>query len=138
MYVKQLAWLQTTPEKAKQPRSKTNVMTLPPISGGAHLVETLFEIGPTQIVGMGNMAPISELEIFAWQYNRGLTLDGWETGIVKRLSAEYASEAHRARKADCPAPYTPTRTSFTQAHRERISKAMADWADKLNGKRASQ
>lgn len=84
------------------------------------------------------MAAISELEIFAWQYNRDLTLSGWEVTIIKRLSSEYASEAHRARKQDCPAPYAPVKATFTQEHRERISKAMSDWADKLNGKRASQ
>lgn len=87
---------------------------------------------------MGGMAPISEFEMFAWQYNRDLTLSGWEATVIKRLSAEYASEAHRAQKRDCPAPYTPVKATFTQEHRERISKAMSDWADRLNGKRASQ
>ena len=117
---------------------KTSVTTLPPVSGGAHLIEALFEVGPTQVVGMGSMAPISELELFAWQYNRGIEFQGWEADIIKRLSAEYAGEAHRARKPDCPPPYAPTKQTITQQQRERISAAMADWANKVNGKRAGQ
>lgn len=135
LYVKQLAWLQATPDKAKQPRMKTTAAVMPPIEAGAYLVNILFEAGPAKPTGMGGLVSIDEIDLVAWQQNRDLRLTAWETKTIRQLSHIYASTAVEARDPKAGAPYIPTPTTMSDAQRQRISRAMSDWADKLNGKR---
>lgn len=111
---------------------------LPPITAGGYLIELLFEIGPAQPLAMSSPVAISELEIAAWQNNRGISLSAWEAGTIRRLSQDYASALAKAGQASCPPFYmSPERLSADR--RDKISKAMSSWADKLNdGKRALQ
>ena len=138
VYVKQLAWLNTIPEKEKRPRRDTVGGDLPPITAGGYLVELLFEIGPAQPLAMSSPVAISELEIAAWQTNRGSSLSAWEAGTIRRLSQDYASALAKAGQTSCPPFYmSPERLSADR--RDKISKAMSSWADKVNdGKRALQ
>lgn len=138
VYVKQLAWLNTIPEKEKRPRRDTVGGDLPPITAGGYLVELLYEIGPAQPLAMSSPVAISELEIAAWQNNRGISLSAWEAGTIRRLSQDYASALAKAGQASCPPFYmSPERLSADR--RDKISKAMSSWADKVNdGKRALQ
>ena len=55
-----MAWLHTVPEKAKQPRYKTRVVSMPPLDGGMHLINIMLEIGPTKVAGMGGVVGIDD------------------------------------------------------------------------------
>lgn len=68
------------------------------------MVGYLFDIGPTTPNGVGD-APISHLEIAAWQQNTGYVLDSWQATTLHRLSLAYLSEAQRATKLDAEAPW---------------------------------
>lgn len=137
LYVRQAAWLNTVPEKAKQPRYKTSATPMPPLKGGAYLASILFEIGPALPSGMGGLVSISELDIAAWQSNRDLRLTAWEARTIKRLSQAYASEAASASDPKALAPYVPPKELIPREQRERIAKAMGDWADKFNATKRS-
>jgi len=68
------------------------------------MVGYLFEIGPTIPNGMGD-APVSHLEISAWQQNTGFVLDSWQATTLHKLSLAYLSESQRATKPDAEAPW---------------------------------
>ncbi len=69
-----------------------------------YLLEHLFDIGPVQNTGMG-LAPISHMELRAWQDNTGICLQSWEAEFLRRLSSEYVRAATDAKRPDCPAPW---------------------------------
>lgn len=111
---------------------------LPPIEAGGYLIELLFEIGPAQPMPMGSPVAISELEIAAWQANRGIRLTAWEAAVIRRLSHDYANALAKASQASCP-PFYMSPERLSAERRDKIGKAMSDWADKLNNqKRALQ
>jgi len=78
-------------------------LAMPPCDAG-HMIDYLFEIGPTQVAGMGE-APISHAEIEAWQRNTGIELNSWEARTLRKLSAEYLTESMNATQPQCPAPW---------------------------------
>lgn len=132
-----MAWLHTVPEKAKQPRYKTRVVSMPPLDGGGYLVNLMLEIGPTKIAGMGSAIGLEEIDIAAWQSNSGIQLSPWESQTIRRLSQVYAGAAMDSREASSLAPYTPPKESIRDDHRQRISDAMNNWADKINATKSS-
>lgn len=69
-----------------------------------YLIGHLFDIGPVQNTGMG-LAPISHLELRAWQDNTGICLESWEAVFLRRLSSEYVRAAAEAKEPNCPAPW---------------------------------
>ena len=138
LYVKQLAWLSTIPEKEKRPRRDTVGGDLPPITAGGYLIDLLFDIGPAQPLAMSSPVAISELEIAAWQNNRCISLTAWEAATIRRLSHDYASALSQSSQVSCP-PFYMSPERMTEDRRAKISKAMSSWADKVNdGKRALQ
>ena len=56
--------------------------------------------------GMGD-GPIVFTELHAWQQLSGIDLSAWEARTLRAMSRAYASEAHRATKADCLPPWSP-------------------------------
>lgn len=121
LFVRHVAWLNTTPERAKHDKSEAPRLTrletmrrefkdddyhpeMPPLDGAAFLLSYLFELGPTQAAGMG-AAPISHQEIAAWQELTGIVLQPWQARFLRRLSGEYVAESHKAEKRECPAPW---------------------------------
>jgi len=119
LYVRQSAWLNTAPERAKNDKSEAPRLTrleqqrkarkdddyqpeMPPVDA-EYLLGYLWEIGPTMAAG-GYPGPITHEEICAWQELTGIELHPWEARFIRRLSGEYLAESHRAEKADCPAP----------------------------------
>ncbi len=76
---------------------------MPPVEV-TYLLEIFFDIGPTMAAGMG-AGPITHEEIRAWQSNTGVELQPWQVRTLRRMSFDYLSEAYRAEKADCPAPW---------------------------------
>ena len=98
---------------AKPPETVTRIETLkahkvdpemPPLHGGAYLVQYLWEVGPVFHTGAGP-APLPHTEILAWQRTSGLNLQPWETAALRRLSMDYLSESQLASKPDRQAPF---------------------------------
>lgn len=69
-----------------------------------HLIEFFFRVGPTLPGGMGP-APLSHLELRAWQENVGVELTPWEVEALWRLSREYIAEYQDAESPDRPPPW---------------------------------
>lgn len=86
---------------------------LPP-NPAPHIIHRLTEIGLTEANGMG-ASPLSWREIEAWQRSTNVCLDPWEARLIRQLSREYLSEAHRAESENCPPPW---RTEVTQRELE--------------------
>lgn len=130
--MKQSAWLNTVPEKAKRPRRETRPNApMPPLGAEAYLIEILFEIGPTKPAGMGGQIGIDETDLVAWQQNQRANLKPWECRTIRLLSREYAGMLFEASKPDCPQPFV-AKLKLSDEQRAKISEAMGSWADKLN------
>lgn len=134
LYVQQSAWLNTIPEKHKQPRRVMRGEQLPPLAFGAHLIEILFEIGPIKPAGMGGAVGIDEADLHAWQCNQGVDLSAWEARTLRKLSREYAHMLSQASEPNCPAPYVSDEY-INAEKRKQIADAMNNWADNLNKQR---
>lgn len=130
-FVKHAAWLNTIPSKAKHPRRETKSDAMPHIEAGAHLLEILFEVGPAKSSGMGSQIGIDEIDLVAWQYNQGISLTPWEAKAIRTLSKEYAYMLGQASDAHCPPPWVDPHV-MTYAQQQKISEAMAAWADNIN------
>lgn len=115
MYVRQAAWLAAIPvveakSKVRQisrlERHKNDGVppSYPPIDAGEHLIEYLFEIGPTLPGAMGEV-PITHVELRAWQENVGIDLQSWEAKLLHRLSSEYLGQLHKATDPACKPPF---------------------------------
>lgn len=66
-----------------------------------HLIEHLYEIGPTS-----GEYPITHGEIQAWMNNTGHVLSPWEAKTLRRLSVDYINQSAISAKHDTPAPWT--------------------------------
>ena len=104
---------------------------MPPIEAGAHLLEILFEVGPTKTSGMGGQVGIDEIDLVAWQYNQSIDLTPWEAKAVRILSKEYAYMLGQASEVSCPPPWVDP-SIMTDQRRQKIADAMSSWADKMN------
>lgn len=106
---------------------------MPPVLGGAYLIEILYEVGPAKPIGMGGNVAIDEIDLAAWMSNQCVTLTPWEAKTIRRLSQEYAAMLSVASEPDTPAPWIDPEI-MTAERREKISKAMSDWANRINTK----
>lgn len=75
-----------------------------PDCAALHIIEYLFEVGPTLASGMGNM-PLTHCEINAWQNNKGILLNAWEAKMLRTLSIEYIHQTMLSKDIACKAPY---------------------------------
>lgn len=89
---------------------------LPPLDA-PHLVEYLFEVGPTIPSGFGPAA-ISHTEIRNWQLNTGTLLTPWDCNILRSMSRAYVDQAHLSLRPECPAPM------YTQDQQQAQRKAV--------------
>lgn len=76
-----------------------------PDNPAPYLTTWLFEIGPSVVSGMGEV-PLDWQHLRAWQDMIGVSLLPWEARIIRQLSGDFVGQRQKARKADCPAPYT--------------------------------
>jgi len=132
VFVRQAAWLNTIPAKAKRPRRETKSDAMPQIGAGAHLLEILFEVGPAKPVGMGGQVGIDETDLAAWQTNQCIALTPWEAKAIRALSREYAYMLGQASEASCPPPWVDP-SVMTEERRNKIADAMSAWANNHNG-----
>jgi len=82
-------------------------------------------------MAMSSPVAIDEMDLLAWQFNRGITLSSFETETIRELSRVYAGSLVEASSPDCPPPYFPA-SNLDDERRRRISEAMSSFADKLN------
>lgn len=131
LYVRQMAWLQATPKpdarskranaEPNEPRlsriedmKKRRVMPQMPPNPAPHIIDWLIEIGLTEAAGMGAV-PLSWLQINAWCARTNIDLEPWVGRLIRRLSAAYLAESHKAESENCPPPW---RTHVTRRERE--------------------
>lgn len=127
-----MAWLHATPKPAPGSRraklaqdapqrsridqmKKDGITPRMPPNPMPHIMDRLVEIGMTEAAGMG-VVPLSWREINEWQRATGVDLAPWEARLLRRLSAEYIAEGHRAELETCPPPW---RIKLTEKERER-------------------
>lgn len=132
-FVKQAAWLNTIPKNAKRARRETKSDAMPPLGAGAYLIEILFEVGPSLPTGMGGHRPIGELDLAAWMFNQGVSLSPWESRAIRQVSREYAAMLSEAVEPNTPPPWVDPNI-MSQERRDKIAKAMSDWANRINAK----
>lgn len=84
-----------------------------------HLLDYLFEVGPTMAAGMG-AAPVTFGELDAWCNRVGIDLSPWESRALRQLSRNYVDESYKAEKRDCPPPWTPK--DMTEENRAAVSR----------------
>lgn len=69
------------------------------------------------------LSPIAFTELQAWQECSGISLQPWETKVLRRLSSDYIAENRRAEKPDCPPPYGNPELEFD---RDVVGKKVAN------------
>lgn len=83
-------------EKGREPRL--------PDAPLPYLVDYLFEVGPASSGGFGP-APITHVELLAWQENMRRRLQPWEIVMLRQLSSQWVAQAQQAEEHDCPSPW---------------------------------
>jgi hypothetical protein len=81
------------------------------------------EIGPVEANGMGR-SPIGWQAIDAWARQTLAQPTPWEARLLRRLSADYLAESHRAEDCHHPAPWWPESLEVDQEANERQLRAV--------------
>jgi len=113
LYVRQLAWLNTVPEKREHSRlqalqAEGRDPDLPE-ADLSYLAEYLLEIGPV-LRGGAQPTPVTHQEIQSWQELTGIALQPWEVRFIRRLSHEYLAQVQTSVKPSAPPPWQPGAT----------------------------
>lgn len=127
------AWLNAAPRPAKEddkPITRLQQLRkdqgeqfhpeMPPVTWGHHLLNHLFEVGPTSGTGMGP-APVSWHEIDAWMRRAAVELSPWSVRMLRHLSAAYVSELRAAEEPGRPPPFSGDNT-----YRKTLARSMRD------------
>lgn len=131
-----LGWLHATPDKRKETRHADYVARnkheppMPEVDCAEHLLEYLHEFGPA-FHGVMGPTPVPFFEIQAWSMMTCTPLTPWESHSLRVLSEAYIGEMQRARKPNCPPPWTP-KAAFD---RESIASGMKGLLGKISAKR---
>ena len=134
--MRQAAWLAAIPDSAahekqnrasrierlrQQHKDDEYEPEMPPLSGAAHVVAYLYEVGPVIAAGMG-AGPITHVELRSWARLIGVKLRPWEARFIRRLSAAYLVELHAAEQPDRPSPWGAVRAQHVaRTMREQIA-----------------
>lgn len=140
MYARQLAWFHSAPidKKRKVVSGETEPDTpltrgekivrnggtplMPDVGAAAYLVDYWHDVGLVSVGGMGP-APLTSVELMAWQEGRGFHLQPWEFHILREMSRAYLAQAHASEKPECPPPFGDPVNEFD---REVVSKKVAN------------
>lgn len=95
---------------------------MPDIGDGEYLIAYWQDIGLAQSGGFGS-APLSCLEVEAWQRCTGICLEPWEFKILRDMSRSYLSQLQEGEKPECPPPYGDPVQDFD---REAVSKKVSN------------
>lgn len=88
---------------------ESNLLELPDIEHGSHVIQWLHEVGPTQ-QGMNGPEPLSWQEINAWRQATGTVATTEELIMLRNLSRQYVSQYQRSDNPEEPAPHKPRAT----------------------------
>lgn len=109
-----MAWLNAAPRMPNQKSAPLSRLELTRRAGNEpdfpecdaiYLANYLWEIGPVSSGGMGP-APITHMEIRAWQENTGIDLSSWEARTLRDLSGAYLGQSSQSEDPSCPAPWS--------------------------------
>jgi hypothetical protein len=137
LYVKQMAWLNATPEGLKESRIdffRRNLKRdpdFPPTNGCEYLLEYFFSIGVGRSSGMGFCA-IDWQEIDAWCRRKKLNLTGWESETIFMLSSAYVSQSAISKQKSALPPYSSN--TEAQGDKESIGKSILKAFESLSSK----
>ena len=87
-------------------RQGSQLVEMPPINYGAHILQMLWDIGPSKSNGMG-LSPIDYTDIAAANDVAAMFITPWEAKLLRALSKEYSGGDQTMKDASCPAPYSP-------------------------------
>lgn len=116
LYVRQLAWWQTTPaapddknykrvlSRQKLKESRGGAAAFPDAGEAKYLLRYLFDVGTATSGGMG-LSPLTSTELWHWQALSAVPLSPWEAGVLLRLSKDYCAEHGRADGKDAVSPW---------------------------------
>jgi len=82
-----------------------------------YIVNLLFEAGPSS-AGAQSAITITWVELQAWQAGIGLSMPPWLLRLLRRLSADYVAESHKAQADDAPPPWE---LEWSSEHRARVA-----------------
>lgn len=143
--MQQQAWLSATPGKSKLSRytrltaeanrtggQRSPLLDLPEVPPAvAHLVEYLFEVGPT----LGEHA-ITFGEVESWCNLTGTVLNEFEATTLRALSRAYLGMLHQAAAPECPPPVAPPDEEPVEDKRAKISSALGAFLRAQNDPKA--
>ena len=109
LYVRQLAFFDTVPEKKKQTRrealGENKLPDLPSVEYLSYLIEYLSELGFFSHGSMGAI-PLTWSDIWAWQTLTGTNLSCRDSLTIRKLSTHYVAERTRAKDRNALPPYS--------------------------------
>lgn len=109
------------PSRWKQYQNlKGRAPTLPVAIYAGHLVDYLYEFGPTL---EGRPVPFQEIE--SWSRTTRRRIDAWEALTLRQMSVAYAVQAQRSREPDCPSPLEESQDTPAKAGTKMVEKFRA-------------
>ena len=97
IYVRQLAYYRTTPEKTKTSRfeiyQRGSGIEFPPIEHGAYILQYLEELGYCKS-GFNGLVPLDFTEINAYMQSTSTELLPFEVLLLRKLSNAYVSQSY--------------------------------------------
>lgn len=105
----------------------------PPIDGGQHLVQLLFQLGPAK----GEMW-LTELDLEGWERRRGIELEPWQAELIVEMSQAYLGEMHAARSFSALCPWPKARNAWGHVCAEKMKNQKAEAAKKEKPDGSSQ
>jgi hypothetical protein len=114
------------PEKEGSRLSNPKQDAARPPASLQYLLDILYDVGPTGQGGMGP-APLSHLELLAYQVNMGIRLQPREIRALRKLSAQWIAMSHEAEDPMCPPPWSPAPTP------DRLRRVAASLRAELSG-----
>ena len=97
IYVRQLAYYRTTPEKTSTPRyeiyQRGSGIEFPPIEHGAYILQYLEELGYCRS-GMNGLKPLDFTEINAYMQSTNTELLPFEVLLLRNLSNAYVAQSY--------------------------------------------
>ncbi|MRV72573.1 hypothetical protein GJ700_12730 [Duganella sp. FT92W] len=87
-------------KRLQEERGQAFLPDMPRIDGLEHVVDHLWQVGPTTGDGA-----VTHAELHYYQRNTGVELSEWEANAIRRLSVEYLNESHRATDPRYPSPW---------------------------------
>jgi len=113
MYIRQLAWLNTTPRGKSKSRLETMQdidedadLNLPDVIETAYLIDALNEIGQAKMSG-DRMTAIDWQEIESWRRATESSMRPWELRAIKSMSEAYVSQYYASLEPGVVQPNAP-------------------------------